>query len=80
MYWSKLLVLALAQFVLASPHARRWDDLAVKHSWTEVPEGWVYHSTPSPSRLLDLRIGMKSHKMDDLITQLYEVSDPKHPK
>ncbi|KAF7430691.1 hypothetical protein PC9H_006402 [Pleurotus ostreatus] len=80
MYWSKLLVLALAQFVLASPHARRWDDLAVKHSWTEIPEGWVYHSAPSPSRLLDLRIGMKSHKMDDLITQLYEVSDPKHPK
>ncbi|KAL0955154.1 hypothetical protein HGRIS_004065 [Hohenbuehelia grisea] len=80
MRWSSALVLGLVQLCLASPHAKRWGDMVEKHSWTQIPTGWEYHSAPSPEQLLELRLGLKPHKMDELISTLYEVSDPAHER
>nr|GAT56545.1 subtilisin-like protein [Mycena chlorophos] len=76
-----VLVAFLAQFGAANPVAeKRWDDVEVKHAWVQVPKGWEYHSAPSPDYMLELRIGLKQDKLDDLIQALYEVSDPIHAK
>ncbi|KAJ8517886.1 hypothetical protein ONZ45_g4995 [Pleurotus djamor] len=80
MLFRQLVVAALPYLAAASPLAKRWDDFVVKHAWSQVPRGWVYHSPADPAFLLDMRIALKSHRMDELITQLYEVSDPKHHK
>ena len=77
--WS-VLALALAQACTASPLAKRFDDLTVRHSWPSVPSGWEFHSAPSPSQRFDMRIGINKANPDDLVRALYEVSDPRHEK
>ncbi|KAF7309456.1 Subtilisin-like protein [Mycena indigotica] len=82
MLWSAF-VFGLAQFAAAKPLAsKRWAtaEPAVKHAWLETPGGWEYHSAPSADHLLELRIGLKQDKIDELIKALYEVSDPVHHK
>ncbi|KZT44218.1 subtilisin-like protein [Sistotremastrum suecicum HHB10207 ss-3] len=75
-----LLLSLLLQFtsVLSSPLTSR--DLVVKHAWDVVPDGWHPHSVPSPIDTIKLQIGLKQHGIDQLITSLYEVSDPYHPR
>lgn len=34
----------VARIVLATPLARRWDDLEVKHAWVDIPAGWERHT------------------------------------
>ncbi|KAJ7065361.1 peptidase S8/S53 domain-containing protein [Mycena amicta] len=82
MLWSSALVLGLAHLCAAKPLAgKRWtENVAVKHAWLETPGGWEYHSAPPADHLLELRIGLKQDKIDELIKALYEVSDPAHPK
>ncbi|TDL27656.1 subtilisin-like protein [Rickenella mellea] len=53
---------------------------AVKHEWPDIPVGWERHSVPSADHLIDLKIGLKQHRIDELIDTLYEVSDPFHSK
>ncbi|KAJ7618976.1 peptidase S8/S53 domain-containing protein [Mycena polygramma] len=60
--------------------SKRWDDLAVKHSWAATPRGWEFRSTPPADHLLDMRIGLKQNKLEKLISSLYEVSDPTHER
>ncbi|KAF8917410.1 subtilisin-like protein [Mucidula mucida] len=64
--------------VLCTPLTPRWDDLVEKHAWAEIPPGWEYHSTPSPDHVFEMRIGLKQDKIDQLISMLYEISDPSH--
>ncbi|KAF8912455.1 peptidase S8/S53 domain-containing protein [Mucidula mucida] len=86
MRWSRspFLVLAFAHGVcLATPLAsKRWEEpqLVEKHSWAQIPRGWVYQAAPSPDHVLDMRIGLKKHREGELISALYEVSSPQHER
>ncbi|KAJ6458108.1 peptidase S8/S53 domain-containing protein [Mycena vitilis] len=60
--------------------SKRWNDLAVKHSWADTPRGWEFRSSPPADHLLDMRIGLKQNKLQELISTLYEVSDPAHKR
>lgn len=73
-------VLLFAQLITASPLAQRWNDLAEKHSWVEIPNGWELHSEAPSTYTFDLRIGLKESKMEQLIENLMETSDPTHTR
>ncbi|KAJ7454057.1 peptidase S8/S53 domain-containing protein [Mycena galericulata] len=55
-------------------------DFVVKHSWGSVPRGWTFHSWPSKSHPLNVYIGYKQSGVDDMISSLYEISDPYHTR
>ncbi|KAF7317715.1 Subtilisin-like protein [Mycena kentingensis (nom. inval.)] len=77
------LVLALAHLCASKPlTAKRWDgaSVGVKHEWVETPKGWTYQSAPPADHLMEIRIGLKQGKFDELVKALYEVSDPVHEK
>jgi tripeptidyl-peptidase-1 len=80
MIWSAVVVFALVQRCTPKPLAKRWDDFSVKHSWTEIPRGWELHGPAHPDHSMDLRIGLKQDRLDELISTLYEVSDPAHER
>ena len=81
MFWSSALILGLAHLAASKPRAvKRWDDFGVKHAWAEVPRGWELHGPAPPDYTFDMRIGLKQDKFDDLVTALYEVSDPAHER
>lgn len=64
---------------LATPALhKRFGEPAVKHAWAEVPDGWDVdeQGVPPADHMINLRIGLKQHKIDVLIEQLYDVSDP----
>ena len=80
MLWSSLLVLGLVQLGTSRILLKRWDNLALKHAWPAVPHGWG-HIAPAPSNLvLKLRLGLKQNRIDDLIDNLIEISDPTNPR
>ncbi|KAL5536826.1 hypothetical protein ACEPAF_649 [Sanghuangporus sanghuang] len=77
--WEAWAFLPLAVF--ASPLDKRWDDFQVKHAWVAVPNGWVVHSADAPpDHVLDMRIGLKQDKFEQLVDELYQVSDPRHER
>lgn len=80
MIWSFALVVGLAQLCLTKPLSKRWDDVAEKHSWVEIPRGWELHSSVPADYTFEMRIALKQDKIDDLIANLMETSDPAHPK
>lgn len=80
MRWSSLFIFALVQLIAAKPLVKRWDDFEVKHSWVEVPRGWELHSAAPADHSLDMRIGLKQDKFEELVAHLYEVSDPAHER
>ena len=74
--WSSLLILGLVQLGTSKDLPKRWDNLALKHAWSQIPHGWE-HTAPAPSNhVLELRIGLKQDRIDDLIENLMEISDP----
>lgn len=77
---SSLCALLALPAVLANPVARRWDDFAVKHAWADVPAGWVEHGDPPADHRLALRIGLKQDRFNELVDNLYQVSDPAHAR
>ena len=78
MLWSSLLVLGLVQLSDASTTLlRRWDNLAVKHSWSSIPHGWEHKAAAPSNHVLELRVGLKQNRIDELIDNLMEISDPK---
>jgi tripeptidyl-peptidase-1 len=80
MLWSFLLVLGLVQLGTSKTLLKRWDNPALKHAWPEVPHGWE-RIAPAPSNhILQLRIGLKQNRIDDLIHNLMEISDPISPR
>lgn len=78
--WSTVLVFGFLQVGLAKTLSRRWDDVAEKHSWTEVPNGWVHEGNAPSDYRMNMRIGLRHGNRDKLIASLYEVSDPSHPR
>lgn len=77
--WS-LVVVALAPVALTKPLAKRWDDFQVKHAWVETPSGWEVHGDAPADHRIDMRIGLKQDKFDELVEHLYQVSDPSHER
>jgi len=80
MIWSFAVIISLLQLCATKPLSRRWDDIAEKHSWVEIPRGWEYHSTPPADHKFEMRVALKQNRIDDLIANLMETSDPSHPK
>ncbi|KAG7444455.1 subtilisin-like protein [Guyanagaster necrorhizus] len=81
MFWSSALVLGLTHLCLSTPLTSKrldTDDLLEKHSWAEVPRGWEWVNKPDPESIIQLRIGLKQDRVDELISSLYEVSTPNH--
>jgi len=74
------LLLTLAHLALATPLLRRWDDVAEKHSWVEIPRGWEYEAPAPAEYKFNLRISLKQDKIDQLIANLMETSDPSHAR
>ena len=75
-----ILVLSLLVGATLCRHLqKRWDDFKVKHEWIEgAPRGWkVLGPAPSDERL-NVRIGLKEDRIEDLIENLFAVSDPSH--
>lgn len=78
---ASLLFLGLLQLVVSKPLlSKRWDEFDVKHSWVEVPRGWELHGPAPEDYKFNMRIALKQDRFDDLVTSLYEVSNPYHPK
>ncbi|KIY45379.1 subtilisin-like protein [Fistulina hepatica ATCC 64428] len=69
---------AVLQTVRASPVDASWSDFVEKHSWSSVPKGYEYYGPASPDYQFTLRVGLKKPDRDQLISNLYEVSDPRH--
>lgn len=80
MFWSTSLIFAYVHLCVASLLSSQWNDLAEKHAWTELPRGWVYESPAPPDYSFLMRIGLKQHRIEDLIGSLMETSDPNHPR
>lgn len=82
MLWSSgfLLVFGLAQLVTSKTLLKRWDNHVVKHAWSEIPRGWEHLASAPSNYVLELRIGLKQNRINDLIDNLMEISDPKNPR
>lgn len=80
MIWSTVLFVFLAPLCISTPLFIPWDDFSLKHSWTEVPRGWEYLGPAPADYTMNLRIGLKQDKLNELISSLYEVSDPAHER
>ncbi|KAF8267951.1 subtilisin-like protein [Lactarius quietus] len=64
----------------AKPLLPRWDDMHTKHSWKTVPKNWERLGSPPSGTTIDLYIALKSHRENALIDELYEISEPSHPR
>jgi tripeptidyl-peptidase-1 len=85
MLLSSAVLTLLPLTALASPLSSRsalYADCKTKHSWGgSVPSSaWKYHSTPDPSTLLNLRLGLRPSNFDTLLGHLSETSDPFHER
>ena len=61
------------------PDAKR--DLVKKHAHVEVPRDWEMLDIPiEDHHTISLQIGLKQANFDGLVKELYEVSDPAHPR
>ena len=72
-------LLALVHLGLSKP-LQRWGELRTKHAWADIPRGWELYGDAQPDHVLDLRIGLTQNRIDELITSLYEISDPAHAR
>ena len=67
----------ISAYVLASSiNSAKFTSLNKRHAWPEVPRGWELAGVPDSNAVLDLRIGVKQHRFEELIDSLYEVSQP----
>ncbi|KAF8264646.1 peptidase S8/S53 domain-containing protein [Lactarius quietus] len=65
---------------LRTPLEPAWHDTHVKHTWNSVPNNWESLGCPPDGTTIDLYVALKPHRENALISSLYEVSDPRHPK
>lgn len=68
-----LLTLSLALVAAASPLSQ---EFATRHALRGVPSGWSKVTRAPAEHKIDLRIGLKQARMNDLLAILGEVSDP----
>ena len=78
---SAALLFAFAHLAASKPLiSKRWEEFDVKHAWDEVPRGWELHSAAPADHAFDMRVALKQDRFDDLVTALYEVSNPSHSR
>ena len=76
-----LLALSFGSLAVGKPLiSKRWDDFEVKHAWAEIPAGWNFYAPAPADHIIDMRIALTQDKFDELVKQLFEVSDPYHAK
>ncbi|KAG8716005.1 hypothetical protein FRC09_016123 [Ceratobasidium sp. 395] len=75
MHWLSLLALSL--LTSASPLT---SDFTTRHVLHNVPTGWVAVDPAPADHLIEMRIGLKQGRMDELISALEQVSDPSHAR
>jgi tripeptidyl-peptidase-1 len=75
-----IFVLLLAHLVSSASLLQRWGSFAEKHAWVEIPQGWELQSEAPSDYTFNLYIGLKQGKVNDLIANLMEVSDPSHAR
>lgn len=80
MLWSSFLLLGAVQLAASKVLSRRWENVAKKHSWVDIPKGWQLKQPASSNVFFDLKLGLKQHGMDDLIANLMEISNPAHSR
>jgi tripeptidyl-peptidase-1 len=73
-----LVLMAFALVGLATPFDKRWVDMREKHSWVNIPRGWELHTPAPANHTLDMHIWMKQAGLDNLLSDLLQVSDPTH--
>lgn len=81
--WSSALFFSLLHICIANPlnkDFKRWNDLETKHSWAETPRNWELIGPAPTDHNLQMRVGLKQDRMDELISHLYQVSDPSHDR
>jgi tripeptidyl-peptidase-1 len=57
-----------------------WQDLVVKHSWDQIPRGWECIAPAPADYVFELKIALKQPRIDELISNLMQISDPEHPR
>ncbi|KAG8739824.1 hypothetical protein FRC10_005085 [Ceratobasidium sp. 414] len=72
--------LPLLAFALVSSASPLSVDFRTRHALREVPSGWTAVASAPAEHLIDMRIGLKQARMDELLATLYEVSDPAHAR
>ena len=77
MFFRALLSILFAAHACAVP--AHVTETLVKHAWAQIPRGWEEIGIPSPDHPVTLKIGLKQHKMEELIDTLHQVSNPFHP-
>ena len=70
-------LLAVQALCAAIPDPYMNTDYTVKETHA-IPRGWSRVSKPPSDHLVDLQIGLKQDRFDELEKHLYEVSDPSH--
>ncbi len=78
LFSTTILVLGLAQLTASAKFLKRWDNLAEKHAWADIPKGWRHKAIAPADYVLDLKIALKQHRFDELIDNLMEISNPTH--
>jgi tripeptidyl-peptidase I len=59
---------------------KRWHDFTPKHTWVDSQQNWELIGPAPSDHRLQLRIGLKQDRFQELISNLYEVSDPTSPR
>ena len=72
-----LSLLCAVSSALAAPHKR--GEYAVKDRHA-APAQWKQLARAPKEHVVEMRIGLKQHKFEELERQLYEVSDPAHER
>ncbi|KAG9124088.1 hypothetical protein FRC07_012889 [Ceratobasidium sp. 392] len=70
--------LALSSLISASPLAG--SEFTTRHVLHEVPTGWVAVNSAPADHMIEMRIGLKQVRIDELISALEQVSDPSHAR
>lgn len=78
LFSTAVFVLGLAQLTASANLLKRWDNLAEKHAWVDIPKGWSYKATAPVDYVFNLKIALKQHRFNELIDNLMEISDPTH--
>ena len=76
---STVLLLGFVHFGLSKP-LQRWGKMKIKHAWRDIPRGWELYGEARSDHILNLHIGLAQNRLDELVTSLYEVSDPTHER
>lgn len=77
---SLLSTFGVSLFLLVHAAPAHLSEPTVKHSWQQIPTDWEVHSAPAGDHPITLKIGLKQSRIDELIDNLYQVSDPFHER